>query len=145
MQTDAPIRLGSDEKLLLLRQLDRDRDWESLDDRRFCLCCLTTFTGRQVDIIGGTRELGRLRLLCPTANCCSTPKDWIYPTEDMAVHRQAGVGGGRQPHVVSVVRTRARRNARNLGRSSAVASWRVANRRIADLFRTLRASAAAPP
>jgi hypothetical protein len=69
---------------LLLRRLDRERRWESLDDRRVCLHCRTDFSGRQIDVVGGTRELGRLRLLCPTENCPSTPNDWILPQKKIA-------------------------------------------------------------
>jgi hypothetical protein len=77
-----PIRLGSGDKLLILRRLDRDRKWESLDDKRYCRCCGATFTGRQIDVVGGTRGSGRLRLLCPTEDCASTSKDWAYPAHD---------------------------------------------------------------
>jgi hypothetical protein len=49
----------------------------SLSDHRFCLCCQDEFTGREIDIIGGTRAHGRLRLICPTPGCNSTSEDWI--------------------------------------------------------------------
>ena len=84
--TSMPIRLGSGDKLLILRRLDRDRNWESLDDKRYCRCCGATFIGRQVDVVGGTRGSGRLRLLCPTQGCASTSKDWVYPARDDAAH-----------------------------------------------------------
>jgi hypothetical protein len=71
---------------LLLRRLDRERRWESLDDRRVCLHCRTEFSGRQIDVVGGTRELGRLRLLCPTENCPSTSNDWILPQKKIAAN-----------------------------------------------------------
>jgi hypothetical protein len=63
--------------------MDRERNWESLDDKRYCQRCRTIFSGRQVDVIGGTRDLGRLRLLCPTEGCLSTPKEWFYPDEQL--------------------------------------------------------------
>jgi hypothetical protein len=72
-----------DDKLHVLRQLDLRRKWKSLDDRRFCLCCKTVFNGREVEIAGGTRPLGPLRLICPTENCPSVPADWIYPDESL--------------------------------------------------------------
>jgi hypothetical protein len=68
-----------DDKLHVLRQLDPRRKWKSLDDQRFCLCCKTVFNGREVEIAGGTRPLGPLRLICPTENCPSVPADWVYP------------------------------------------------------------------
>jgi len=77
-----PIRLGSGDKLLILRRLDRNRTWESLDDKRYCRCCGATFIGRQVDVVGGTRGSGRLRLLCPTESCASTSQDWVYPARN---------------------------------------------------------------
>ena len=73
-----------DDKLHVLRQLDLRRRWKSLDDRRFCLCCKTVFNGREVEIAGGTRPLGPLRLICPTENCPSVPADWVYPDESLA-------------------------------------------------------------
>jgi hypothetical protein len=73
-----------DDKLHVLRKLDHRRKWKSLDDRRFCLCCKRVFNGRQVEIAGGTRPLGPLRLICPTENCPSVPADWVYPDESLA-------------------------------------------------------------
>jgi hypothetical protein len=90
-----PIRLGSGDKLLILRRLDRDRKWESLDDKRYCRCCGATFTGRQIDVVGGTRGSGRLRLLCPTEDCVSTSKDWVYPAHDSS---DATHSSQRHPH-----------------------------------------------
>jgi len=72
-----------DDKLHVLRQRDQRRKWKSLDDRRFCSCCKTVFNGREVEITGGTRPLGPLRLICPTENCPSVPADWVYPDESL--------------------------------------------------------------
>jgi hypothetical protein len=77
IETLTPIRLRSDDKLLLLRRLDRLSAWESLDDKRQCLRCGTIFSGRQLDVVGGTRGLGPLRLLCPTDGCPSSASDWV--------------------------------------------------------------------
>lgn len=41
-------------------------------------------TGRQIEIVGGTRETGRLRLVCPTESCISAPNDWVLPDEGSA-------------------------------------------------------------
>jgi hypothetical protein len=60
-----------------LRWFDRQGGWTSLDDRRFCLRCELEFSGREIDIVGGTRGRGRLRLLCPTEGCNSTSEDWL--------------------------------------------------------------------
>jgi len=66
-----------EERLSILRSEDRFRDWESLDDQRFCIFCDKTFTGRQVEIkrVGH----GKWALHCPTQNCKSTPRHWVYP------------------------------------------------------------------
>jgi hypothetical protein len=62
---------------LLLRRLDRERKWESLASRRVCVCCRANFSGREIEVVGGTRERGPLRLVCPTDTCRSTPSDWV--------------------------------------------------------------------
>jgi hypothetical protein len=80
IETLTPIRLRSGDKLLLLRRLDHLSAWESLDDKRQCLRCRTVFSGRQLDVVGGTRGLGPLRLLCPTEGCPSTASDWVGVT-----------------------------------------------------------------
>jgi len=77
IETAIPIRFNTDDKLLVLRRFDRQGGWTSLDDRRFCLRCEREFSGRQIDIVGGTRGRGRLRLLCPTDGCNSTYEDWV--------------------------------------------------------------------
>jgi hypothetical protein len=52
-----------------------------LDDRRSCRCCGKTFTGRQLQVVGGIRGHGPVRFVCATPNCLSTPADWHYPHE----------------------------------------------------------------
>ncbi len=106
-ETPAPIRLRPGQKLLILRRLDLHAVWESLDDERKCLRCGCVFTGRQVDVVGGTRERGPLRLLCPTEGCSSTPEDWIRPGRTNGVAQ--GATAERQPlrpRVVRIVRKR---------------------------------------
>lgn len=110
-EVPTPIRLRSDEKLAIIRRLDPHRNWESLDDRRVCGRCGTTLSGRQLDVVGGTRRLGPLRLLCPSEGCISTPRDWACPGEKSnpaaeASDRSTGKGGH---SVVRVVRKRASR------------------------------------
>jgi hypothetical protein len=70
------------DRLVALRQLDRTRAWESLDDVRVCRCCGRTITGRQIEVIAPARN-GEPRLLCPTDGCSATTSDWIYPSERM--------------------------------------------------------------
>lgn len=73
------LRLDSAERLILLRNLDPLRKWESLDDRRFCRDCHKFISGRQIEL---TSRSGKpLRLVCPTTGCPSTIRDWVYPNE----------------------------------------------------------------
>src|SRR3954452_13359797 len=69
--------LLSEDKLDLLRETDRNCAWESLDDKRSCILCERTFTGRQV-LVGKTRG-GRTALHCPTPGCVGTPREWVHP------------------------------------------------------------------
>ncbi len=79
MQNESTIEVQAEDKLRWLRRLDGGRGWESLDDRRVCRYCGKTFSGRQVQLVGGTRGHGPVRFVCPTPNCVSTPADWLYP------------------------------------------------------------------
>jgi hypothetical protein len=70
--------------LNVLRQLDRWRSWNSLQDKRFCLVCGHLLSGREIKVVGGTREQGPLRLHCPTENCHSIPMDWVLPSHQQS-------------------------------------------------------------
>jgi hypothetical protein len=67
----------------VLRRLDQFREWRSLDDRRYCLVCGQIITGRQIQMGGGTRGNGALRLSCPSERCNSIPMDWVLPTDEI--------------------------------------------------------------
>ncbi len=69
--------LLSEDKLDLLRKADRSCKWESLDDKRSCVLCERTFSGRQV-LVTKTRG-GRTQLRCPTPDCVGTPREWVHP------------------------------------------------------------------
>ena len=73
-------KLSDDEKLEVLRRLDQFRQWHSLDEKRYCLVCGELISGRQIQVAGGTRGNGPLRLSCPTERCNSIPMDWVLPT-----------------------------------------------------------------
>ncbi|SRR6266511_3121363 len=77
-----PVATSDADKLDALRRLDQFRDWHSLDDKRFCLVCGKIITGRQIQVAGGTRGNGPLRLSCPTERCNSIPMDWVLPTDE---------------------------------------------------------------
>ena len=80
-----PIKLSAEDKLNVLRQLDRWRSWNSLQDKRSCLVCGQLLSGREIEVVGGTRDLGPLRLHCPTENCPSIPMDWVLPHGEQSV------------------------------------------------------------
>jgi hypothetical protein len=69
--------LASDEKLDALRKGDPVHKWLSLDDRRSCILCDRSFSGRQVEVTVSAG--GRVRLHCPTEGCSSTPREWVHP------------------------------------------------------------------
>src|SRR4051794_30264291 len=94
MQSPARLRLSSSAKLMLLRRLDSRHHWASLDAARFCSRCNKTISGRQIEVIGGTRGHGPLRLQCPTKGCAANPSDWVDPAPfaAAATPRPAGEG-----------------------------------------------------
>ncbi len=77
-----PVALSDADKLNVLRRLDQFRQWQSVDDKRFCLVCGKIITGRQIQVEGGTRGSGQQRLVCPTDQCNSIPMDWVLPTDE---------------------------------------------------------------
>src|SRR5882762_3231235 len=83
MSSSPPSTLSDPEKLDVVRRLDQFREWHSLDDKRFCLVCGKIINGWQIQITGGTRGNGSLRLSCPTQRCNSIPMDWVLPTAEL--------------------------------------------------------------
>jgi hypothetical protein len=79
----SPIQLSDRDKLEILQRLDRFRKWHSLDDKRYCLCCCSLITGHEIDVVGGTRGTGPLRVICPTPRCHAIPMDWVLPTNEV--------------------------------------------------------------
>ena len=77
------IELSDQHKLSILQRLDRFRRWRSLDDKRYCLACGKVIDGHVLQIVGGTRRTGPLRLICPTLGCHSIPMDWVMPTDEV--------------------------------------------------------------
>lgn len=77
-----PVTLSDADKLEALRRLDQFRQWRSLDDKRYCLVCSKIITGREIQVAGGTRGNGSLRLSCATEHCNSIPMDWVLPTDE---------------------------------------------------------------
>jgi hypothetical protein len=83
MALSPPIPLSDADKLAALQHLDQFREWRSLDEKRYCLVCGKIITGRQIQVAGGTRGNGPLRLSCPTGGCNSIPMDWVRPTDEI--------------------------------------------------------------
>ena len=83
MTLSTAARLSDDEKLEVLRRLDQFRQWHSLDEKRYCLVCGKLISGWQIQVPGGTRGNGPLRLSCPTEGCNSIPMDWVLPTNEI--------------------------------------------------------------
>lgn len=83
MTLSPPIKLSDADKLDVLGRLDQFRQWRSLEEKRYCLVCGKIITGQQIQVAGGTRGNGALRLKCPTTNCNSIPMDWVLPTDEI--------------------------------------------------------------
>jgi hypothetical protein len=81
MSLDTIILTDAD-KLEVLQRLDQFQKWNSLDDKRYCLWCSKIITGYEIQVIGGTRGTGPLRIICPTEGCHSIPMDWALPTDE---------------------------------------------------------------
>jgi hypothetical protein len=79
------IKLAHEEKLAILQRLDQFRHWHSLDEKRYCLVCGEIITGREIQVIMGTRENRSLRIACPTKYCDAMPIEWVWPTDDVLI------------------------------------------------------------
>ena len=90
MPTSPCLSLSRREKLDALRRLDPPGRWQSLAEERFCTRCGRTMTAAEIEVVGGTRAFGPLRLECPTETCLSTPADWVrldFPPTGAAAQR----------------------------------------------------------
>ena len=85
MALASPIKLSDEEKLDVLQRLDRFRQWHFLDEKRYCLVCGKIITGREIQVIGGTRGNGPLRIICPTEDCNAMPMEWVRPTDEVLI------------------------------------------------------------
>src|SRR4029077_19421559 len=78
-----PIKFSEREKLEVLQRLDRYRTWRSLEEKRYCLVCGKVIAGYDIQVIGGARGTGPLRVICSTRGCHSIPMDWVLPTDEV--------------------------------------------------------------
>ena len=99
MALSSPVTLSEIDKLDVLCRLDQFRQWRSLDEKRFCLVCAKIITGRQIQVAGGTRGNGPLRLSCPTERCNSIPMDWVLPTDEILAKVEREVAKEREAAV----------------------------------------------
>jgi hypothetical protein len=81
----SPVKLSDEEKLDILQRLDQFRQWHFLDEKRYCLVCGKIITGREIQVIGGTRGNGPLRIICPTEHCNAMPMEWVRPTDEVLI------------------------------------------------------------
>jgi len=103
MTLSSPVNLSDADKLEMLRRLDQFRQWRSLDEKRFCLVCGKIITGRQIQVDGGTRGNGPLRLSCPTERCNSIPMDWVLPTDEILARVEKLLAEEREPAIPAPV------------------------------------------
>ena len=103
MTLSSPVNLSDADKLEMLRRLDQFRQWRSLDEKRFCLVCGKIITGRQIQVDGGTRGNGPLRLSCPTERCNSIPMDWVLPTDEILARVERLLAEEREPAIPAPV------------------------------------------
>ena len=101
MALSTAIKLSDQEKLEALRRLDQFRQWHSLDQKRYCLVCGKLVSGRQIQVDGGTRGNGPLRLSCPTERCNSIPMDWMLPTNEVLAKVEKLAADERTAHQLS--------------------------------------------
>jgi len=99
MTLSPPITMSEVDKLDALCRLDHFRQWRSLDEKRFCLVCGKIITGHQIQVAGGTRGNGSLRLSCPTERCNSIPMDWVLPTDEILAKMEGMVAQEREATV----------------------------------------------
>ena len=91
MQPPPALQLSENDKLEVLRRLDQFRQWHSLDDKRYCLGCGKIINGHDLQVTGGTRGTGPLRVVCPTAQCPAIPIDWVLPTAEVLQKKNEAV------------------------------------------------------
>src|SRR3984893_10633235 len=77
------LNLSEDEKLRTLQRLDQFRKWSAVYDKRYQRCCGKIVDVRSIKIVGGSRGLGPLRVVCAPERCESIPMDWILPTDEI--------------------------------------------------------------
>ena len=122
------VTSSDNEQLEALRQLDQFRQWHSLDEKRYCLVCGELVTGRQIQVAGGTRGDGPLRLHCPTVGCNSIPMDWVLPTDEILARVEKLAEDERKASALKPA-------AASIGNGTAVSSHKPHNDFMSRLFK----------
>jgi len=63
--------------------------------------CGKIITGHQIQLMGGTRGNGPLRMICPMEGCHSIPMDWVLPTDEILAKVEMMAGEERKAPVSS--------------------------------------------
>jgi hypothetical protein len=50
--------------------------------KHYCLVRSKVISGQEIQVIGGTRGNGPLRISCPTKHCNAIPTDWVRPANE---------------------------------------------------------------
>ena len=66
--------LNEEQRLTILQDLDLERRWYSIDDKRICTVCERIISGREIQITGTP---GNYSLRCPTEGCPSNFSHWF--------------------------------------------------------------------
>src|SRR5215212_2346890 len=90
MSSNEP-KFAPEDRVALLRRLDRRHPWGSPDERRLCLGCGHIIRGWDIRIARSMRGLGPLRLRCPSEGCRAGPLEWVLPSGVGSVEMAADV------------------------------------------------------
>ncbi len=74
-----PLELTANDRLGILRRLDRGHAWATPDDRRLCLGCGKLIRGWEILVVRSIGGFGTLRLRCPSEGCVAGPLNWVLP------------------------------------------------------------------
>src|SRR3954454_4768680 len=93
--------LSPEQRLALLRRLDRRHPWATPDERRLCLGCGRMIRGWEVRIRRSMGGIDPIRLRCSSKGCQAGPAEWVLRDDtggaEMAAHvalaRAAAMGG----------------------------------------------------
>ena len=71
-----PIDFDDQEQLRVLRRLNPVHPWRSLAEKRTCPSCRSAISAEELELVGGTRGWGPLRLQCPICSRSAFAHTW---------------------------------------------------------------------